>query len=61
MKKEEFEEMIYKEAIDYAYDVIQDPGDHLDAVEGAIFDFMSGAKYAWSILRPNYNDERAIC
>lgn len=61
MKKEEFDEIIYNKAVDYAYDVIQDPGDHLDAVEGAISDFLEGANHAWNILMPGYNDERAIC
>lgn len=61
MKKEEFEEIIYNKAVDYAYDVIQDPEEHLDAVDGVISDFMAGSDYAWNILIPNYDDERAIC
>lgn len=61
MKKEEFDKIIYNKAVDYAYDVIQDPEEHLDAVEGAIFDFLEGAESAWNLLIPNYNDERAIC
>ena len=61
MKKEEFNEIIYSKAVDYAYDVIQDPEEHLDAVDGVITDFMAGADYTWNILRPNYNDERAVC
>ena len=61
MKKEEFEEIIYSKAVDYAYDTILDPEEHLDAVDEIISDFTAGADYAWSILRPNYNDERAIC
>lgn len=61
MKKEEFDKIIYNKAVDYAYDVIQDPEEHLDAVDGAITDFMAGADYAWNLLMPDYNDERAIC
>jgi hypothetical protein len=61
MKKEEFDEIIYNKAVDYAYDVILDPEDHLDAIDEVISDFMAGADCAWNLLRPNYNDKRAIC
>lgn len=51
MSKEKFDEIIYNKAVDYAYSIIEDPEDHLDAIDGAISDFMAGADYAWELLQ----------
>lgn len=51
MCKEEFDEIIYNKAVDYAYSIIEDPEDHLDTVDGVISDFMAGAENAWELLQ----------
>lgn len=61
MKKEEFEKIMYKEAVLYAYNIIKDPDDHLDAVGASLNDFFEGAIAAWNFLKSDCNDERAIC
>lgn len=50
MKKEEFKTFIEKSARAYAIETVQDPDNHMDAVECIEADYLEGAWDAYEIL-----------
>lgn len=50
MNKEEFLELIKKNAIEYAYCTVVEPEEHQDAIDTIIYDYTSGALKAYELL-----------
>lgn len=50
MNKEEFLELIKKNAIEYAYCTVVEPEEYQDAIDTIIYDYTSGALKAYKLL-----------
>lgn len=50
MEKEVFISKIEKEATDYAFATIYEPNEHMDAVESAVCDYLTGAYKAYELV-----------